>query len=327
MSSPVLLISLGDPNGIGPEVTAKSVGAFARTRPVVMIGPGSALSPWRKWLGRSPVMLAERDLFEKGNPPLPNGLYLIDPVSRDFKPTPGRMTRSAACVAFRSFEIAVDLLRRDPRRFSLVTAPVSKEACIRAGIKFSGHTGYLAGAFGVHPLMLLMAGDLRVALLTEHVPLLSVPAAVTAPNVLRALMTLASGLTTLGVTGKPTLAILGLNPHAGEGGKIGREDRTIATAIRAFNRLGLGLAVGPLPADSAFAPEHIARLKPAAFLAMYHDQGLIPVKREGIGRTVNITLGLPARRTSPAHGTAFDIAGRGVADPASMRLAIRWAVS
>ncbi len=174
--------------------------------------------------------------------------------------------------------------------------------------------------------MLLMAGAVRVALVTEHIPISRVPDRVTAAAVLRALTTLASGLADLGVTRRPRIAVLGLNPHAGEGGRIGTEDSRIDRAIRAFNRTRRGVAMGPLPADSAFSPESVRRLHPHAFLAMYHDQGLIPVKRAGLHLAVNITLGLPARRTSPAHGTAYDIAGRRIADPRSMRLAIDWAL-
>jgi len=316
-------VTLGDPNGIGPEVVAKSVRPFAARCAVILIGPPAALRRWRRFLGAPPVPLTAREARTRRGR-LHKGLYLIDPGT-GIDVRPGRMTRDAARAAIRSFEIAIELLKAGPRKFALVTAPVSKEACLRAGFPFTGHTGDLGRAFRQRPLMLLMAGRLRVALVTEHIPLHQVPSSITAAGVLVCLRILAHGLFQMGGVPRPHIAVLGLNPHAGEGGRIGTEDRRIAAAVRAFNRSGPGRAEGPIPADAAFAP-HPGRGTPDAYLAMYHDQGLIAVKREGVHRAVNLTLGLPAVRTSPAHGTAFDIAGKDRADPRSLRLALRWAL-
>lgn len=279
-----------------------------------------------------PISVQDVISIASGRARLERGLYLIDSASGDLKCLPGRMTAPAARTAFGSLETAAGILKKFPTRFALVTAPLSKEAILRAGIPFSGHTGYLGRAFGVRPMMLLMSDRIAVGLVTEHIPLSKVSRRITRLNVMRAIRSLARGLAEIGLGRRPNISVLGLNPHAGEGGKIGREDLIIASAIRAFNRLNAGRAVGPLPADSAFShgaergTSNAAYGRRRTYLAMYHDQGLIPVKMAGIHRTVNITLGLPIRRTSPAHGTAFDIAGRGVADPRSMRSAIQWAI-
>ncbi len=315
----ILLISLGDPNGIGPEVAAKSVGRVAGKNPVVLVGPESAIIPWKHFLRRRMQAVRMEDV--PGINPGP-GLFLLDPdPGRPVRWTPGAITRPAALAGFRAFECAVRILKENPSRFSLVTAPLSKQACIRAGVPFDGHTGYMGRAFGVRPLMMLVNGLIRVGLVTEHIPLRDVPDRVTADAVHQSLTILAAGLRSLRVSHRPKITVLGLNPHAGEGGRIGTEDQRITLGIRRFNRRSAGVAVGPAPADSAFSHP-----SSDAFLAMYHDQGLIPVKFRGIDRSVNITLGLPVRRASPAHGTAFDIAGKGLADPRSMRLAIDWAI-
>lgn len=338
MTDRILLVTLGDPNGIGPEVTAKSVRPFASRGAVVLIGPEKALERWKRHLGRRPASIAPEELAAMASRGRRvSGLFLIDPTGGAFAPAPGRMSAAAARAAIRSLETAVDLLKKNPSRFALVTAPMSKEACLRSGLRFSGHTGFLGRAFRARPVMLLMSGDLRVGLVTEHIPLAKVPARITRANVLRALRTFARGLTGLGFGRKPAIGVLGLNPHAGEGGRIGTEDGRIASAVREFNRLNLGRASGPLPADSAFVKvkgvkgsfpniETLGEMTGGNILAMYHDQGLIPVKIAGLHRVVNITLGLPVRRTSPAHGTAFAIAGRGIADSRSMALAMEWAL-
>lgn len=325
MPSRILLVTLGDPNGIGPEVAAKSVRPASRREVVVLIGSSASLDPWKRFLGRAPIRLSPADLTKTSSGTIPSGIYLIEPPGGAASWRPGRIDPEAARMGYRSFATAVDLLKKNPRDFALVTAPISKEACLRAGLRFTGHTGYLGHAFRTKPLMLLASGNLRVGLVTEHIPLAQVPDRVTPSSVLSALRLFACGLADLSVAPpkKLLISVLGLNPHAGEGGKIGREDLRIGAAVRAFNRLNLGRAVGPVPGDSAFCARRPA---PHGYLAMYHDQGLIPVKMFGSHAAVNITLGLPIRRTSPAHGTAFDIAGLGVADPRSMRLAIRWAL-
>jgi len=202
----------------------------------------------------------------------------------------------------------------------IVTAPVSKERISRTGVPFIGHTEHLAARAGVkQPVMCFVAGSLRVALVTTHVSLRKLPAMVTADRILGILRETSAGLRDFFGVLEPRLAVCGLNPHAGEAGEFGREEiEIIAPAIDAARKEGIK-AEGPYAADTVWK-------RPCdAVIAMYHDQGLGPIKAMHPD-AVNVTLGLPFVRTSPDHGTAFDIAGKGVADPKPMIAAIRLAV-
>ena len=202
----------------------------------------------------------------------------------------------------------------------IVTAPVSKERISKAGVPFIGHTEHLAARAGVkQPVMCFVAGSLRVALVTTHVSLRKLPAMITADRILGILRETSSGLRDFFGVLEPRLAVCGLNPHAGEAGEFGREEiETIAPAIEAARKEGIK-AEGPYAADTVWK-------RPCdAIVAMYHDQGLGPIKAMHPD-AVNVTLGLPFVRTSPDHGTAFDIAGKGIADPKPMIAAIRLAV-
>ncbi|HEV3026859.1 MAG TPA: 4-hydroxythreonine-4-phosphate dehydrogenase PdxA [Planctomycetota bacterium] len=202
----------------------------------------------------------------------------------------------------------------------IVTGPVSKERIARTGVPFIGHTEHLASRAGVkQPVMLFVAGSLRVALVTTHVSLLKLPGMITADRILGILRETSTGLRERFGIAEPRLAVCGLNPHAGEGGEFGREEiDTIAPAIDAARQEGIR-AEGPFAADT------IWKRSCDAIVSMYHDQGLGPIKAMHPD-AVNVTLGLPFVRTSPDHGTAFDIAGKGVADPSSMKEAVRLAV-
>jgi 4-hydroxythreonine-4-phosphate dehydrogenase len=207
---------------------------------------------------------------------------------------------------------------------ALVTGPVHKGIINDAGVPFSGHTELLAECCGAEPVMLLIAPGLRVALATTHLPLSRVSQAITPGLLTRVLRTLDHDLRTRFGIAKPRILVCGLNPHAGEGGHLGREEITvIAPVIERLRREGLDL-VGPVPADTAFLPSRLAGVD--AVLAMYHDQGLPVIKREGFGRAVNVTLGLPFVRTSVDHGTALELAGTGRADPGSLVVAIESAL-
>jgi 4-hydroxythreonine-4-phosphate dehydrogenase len=209
-------------------------------------------------------------------------------------------------------------------RFSgLVTAPLQKSVINDAGIPFSGHTEYLAEQTGAaRPVMLLVAGDLRVALASTHLPLRQVPDYLTQTVVRDVLQVLLDGLRIQFGIAEPRVVVAGLNPHAGEGGHLGSEDNEIiAPVVREFRERGYAVR-GPLPADTVFT----ATTDPKdAVLAMYHDQGLPVIKYAGFGHAVNVTLGLPIVRTSVDHGTALDIAGHGTADPGSLLEAVRLA--
>jgi len=204
---------------------------------------------------------------------------------------------------------------------AMVTAPLQKSVINEAGIPFTGHTEYLAARLGVaHPTMMLIAGKLRVALVTTHLSLARVPAAITGSAVTATVRTVASELSARWKIARPRIAVCGLNPHAGEAGHLGDEEiRIIGPALDALRREGFDL-LGPTPADTAFTPNALRGVD--AVVAMYHDQGLPVLKAEGFGHAVNVTLGLPIVRTSVDHGTALDIAGTGRADASSLAAAI-----
>jgi 4-hydroxythreonine-4-phosphate dehydrogenase len=208
---------------------------------------------------------------------------------------------------------------------AMVTAPVQKSLLAESGVPFMGHTEFLAALTGAaHPVMLLVAGKLRVALATTHLPLAAVPAAITAELLLDTLRVLDEGLRTRFGLARPRIAVCGLNPHAGESGHLGREEQdVIAPALLRARATGLAVR-GPLPADTAFTPRALADCD--AVLALYHDQGLPVLKYASFGHAVNVTLGLPILRTSVDHGTALDLAGTGRADPGSMIAAVELAL-
>jgi 4-hydroxythreonine-4-phosphate dehydrogenase len=209
---------------------------------------------------------------------------------------------------------------------AMVTAPVQKSVINDAGIAFTGHTEYLAERLGVaRPVMMLAAGNLRVALVTTHLPLARVPAAISSAAVMETIRTVAAELRNRWRIARPRIVVCGLNPHAGEGGHLGDEEvRIIGPAVDALRREGLDL-LGPAPADTAFTPRALQGVD--AVVAMYHDQGLPVLKAAGFGHAVNVTLGLPIVRTSVDHGTALDLAGTGRADSSSLAAAIDMALA
>jgi 4-hydroxythreonine-4-phosphate dehydrogenase len=208
---------------------------------------------------------------------------------------------------------------------AIVTAPVQKSVIAESGVPFTGHTEYLAEKTGARQVvMLLVGGTLRVALATTHLALADVPRALNVEGLLAVLEVLHRDLRNRFGIGAPRIGVCGLNPHAGEGGHLGREEiEVIAPALARARAAGLAVD-GPLPADTVFVPAIAARYD--AILAMYHDQGLAPLKYASFGRGVNVTLGLPFVRTSVDHGTALDLAGTGRADAASMRAALALAI-
>lgn len=224
-----------------------------------------------------------------------------------------------------AYDTIVDAVRaaRAGEVAAVATAPVNKLAFARAGLRWKGHTDLLAHLCGVeHVVMMFHAPQLKVALITVHVPLAEVPRLITPSLVDRTIKTVVAALPRFGVA-HPRLAMAGLNPHAGEGGVLGDEDdRVLAPAVAAARAQGIDIE-GPFPADTVFV--RASRGDFDAVLACYHDQGLIPVKLLAFGTAVNVTLGLPIVRTSVDHGTAFDIAGKGVADPGSLIEAVRLA--
>jgi 4-hydroxythreonine-4-phosphate dehydrogenase len=268
--------------------------------------------------------LTPRD-WQPGAGPLPHRAGTLPVLSATLaKPAvPGRPDPANALYVLALLDAAADGCMAG--RFSaMVTGPVQKSSINDAGIAFQGHTEYLAAkSDGAHPVMLLVAGSLRVALATTHVPLADVPRHVTRERLERTLRVLERGLReSIGIAA-PRIVVCGLNPHAGESGHLGREEiDVISPAVEAF-AAGGATVTGPVPADTAFTPASLERAD--AVLAMYHDQGLPVIKHAGFGQAVNVTLGLPFHRASVDHGTALDLAGTGRADPGSLFEAIRLA--
>ncbi len=315
-SKPRIALTLGDPAGIGPEIVAAVLRRTAVTRRarIQVVGHDAVLE-------RAHRALQEPAGKSKSAHPAAS---CLEPMPlRGKPPSPGRWSKRTGRLSLAYVEAAVDLCRRGEAD-AVVTAPICKAAWQEAGVRFPGHTELLAARCGVRQVvMLLVGGGLRVALVTIHEPLARVPRLVTTERIVAVGRVLAKELERSFGLERPRLAVLGLNPHAGEEGRLGREEeRAIRPAVRRLRR-GRIDAVGPLPADTAF---HCARSGDyTAVLAMYHDQGLGPLKTVAFDTGVNVTLGLPIVRTSPDHGTAFDIAGRGVASDRSLLAAIHTA--
>jgi 4-hydroxythreonine-4-phosphate dehydrogenase len=313
-------VTSGEPAGVGPDLALAAAlpdwpcelvfagdPALLRARARLL---GLPLEP-REWRATAAVV------------PHRAGTLPVLPARLGGAADPGRPDPANAAYVLALLDAAMDGCLAG-RFAAMVTGPVQKSSINDAGFAFRGHTEYLAArAGGVHPVMLLVAGRLRVALATTHLPLSGVPAAITRESLARTLEVLEQGLReSLGI-GAPRILVCGLNPHAGEGGHLGREEiEIILPAVEAVAARGVAVT-GPVPADTAFTPASLERAD--AVLAMYHDQGLPVVKHAGFGRTVNVTLGLPFHRVSVDHGTALDLAGTGRADPGSLFEAIRLA--
>jgi 4-hydroxythreonine-4-phosphate dehydrogenase len=328
-----LLLTMGDAAGIGPEVIVR---AFARgeARDTVVIGDPAVLRRAAAACGLSGLWVHE---LPGSCPALPTPAGAVPvwrppglPEGLDRLPW-GRVDARAGAAAARCIEAAVDAVQAGDAR-AVVTAPIHKEALAAAGIGFPGHTEMLqalaARADGGQPppvRMMLANDELRVVLVTIHLALRRAIEAVTFDAVLQTVQ-IADAAARAWLPGAPRIAVAGLNPHAGEGGLFGDEELTvIGPAVQAARAAGID-ASGPYPPDTVFMRARNAPGHPGAFdlvVAMTHDHGLIPVKYLGVEQGVNVTLGLPFVRTSPDHGTAFDIAGQGRADPASLVAAMR----
>jgi 4-hydroxythreonine-4-phosphate dehydrogenase len=315
---PRIAVTAGEPAGIGPELVA-ALAASDLAADLVAIGDSGLIQAAARARG-----IALRIEAFDGSPRsarAPGSLRCID-VPLGAPVVAGKLdVRNAGHVVAMLARAADGCLREDFD--AVVTAPVQKSIIADSGVAFSGHTEFFAQRAGCDVVMLLttagggrLDGDLRVALATTHLPLAAVPAAITRTGLVRTLRILHDDLIGRFGIAAPRVAVLGLNPHAGEGGHLGREEiDTIIPAIEQMRAAGFDLA-GPLPADTAFVPAQLRRFD--AVLAMYHDQGLPVLKHAGFGHGVNVTLGLPFIRTSVDHGTALDLAGTGKADASSM---------
>jgi 4-hydroxythreonine-4-phosphate dehydrogenase len=321
---PPLAMTMGDPAGIGPELALSAWRDRRPSAPFFVLAAPAVLAAAARRLGfAAPVI--ETDLagaaaaFSKGLP--------VVPLKSLVKDAPGRPTAANAGATIESIARAVEAVHQGAAR-AVVTNPIAKAVLYDAGFRFPGHTEYLgelAKAWGApaFPVMMIWSEALKVVPVTIHIPLADAPQALTAELIVKTARVVDRDLRARFGVEKPRLAVAGLNPHAGEGGAMGREEITIIMpAIEALRAEGID-AVGPLPADTMFHPKARARYDVA--LTMYHDQGLIPAKTLAFDEGVNVTLGLPFVRTSPDHGTAFDIAGKGLANPASLIAAVRLA--
>ena len=325
---PLIGITIGDPSGIGPEVVLRAL-ADRRARAAarfMVFGSAAVLSRVARRLHihaprfrRAAEGVIGREtgpfLMECGD--CPGRLALL-----------GRPTTAGGAASVAWIECAAQMAL-DRRIDAVVTAPISKEAIHKAGYDWPGHTEMIAESAGVRkPVMMMVGGGpfdraqgrLRVALVTTHAAIKDLPGLVTRKNVLDTIRILDHDLKRRCGLRKPRIGVCGLNPHAGEAGLFGREEaKSIAPAIRQARSEGIACD-GPIPADAAFTPKLRARYD--AFVAMFHDQACIPVKMLAFDSGVNVTLGLPIIRTSPDHGTAYDIVRQGRANPGSMVAAI-----
>ena len=302
--APVIAVTSGEPAGIGPDICLSLVAANFPAR-LVIVGDRALIESRAKQLGKT---IDGLDILhvplcapcEAGRLDIRNARYVIAVLDR-------------ALAGCQSGEFA-----------AMVTAPVHKGVINDAGIPFTGHTEYLAEQTGTQRVVMMLAGaGLRVALATTHLALKDVPAAITRDDLTTTLRIVDADLRSKFGIARPRILVAGLNPHAGEGGYLGREEiEIIAPVIDALRAEGLDI-VGPLPADTLFTRNVLAGSD--AQVAMYHDQGLAVLKYAAFEEGVNITLGLPILRTSVDHGTALDIAGTGRADPASLFAAVRMA--
>lgn len=295
----MLAITLGEPAGIGLELVAQL--APEQLSDCVLVGDPSLIrQSMPAWPENriEPVALSEPVQLGQLNPA--NADYVLETIQ----------TATQGCL--------------DGRYHAMVTCPIHKGVINDAGISFSGHTEYLAELTNTPKVVMMLLNDaMRVALVTTHIPLSQVPQSITGDLIIETTAIVASDLQSKFGIQQPRIALCGLNPHAGESGHMGNEEiDTIIPAVEKMQNKGLNVS-GPYPADTLFTQRKLAYFD--AVLAMYHDQGLAPLKYAGFGTSVNITLGLPIIRTSVDHGTALDIAGQGIADAGSLKAAIQCA--
>ncbi len=320
---PRIAISVGDFNGIGPEIILKTLSDLdlSASTPVV-VSPKKVITSVLSYLPNK----LEVNYTDKLSGLQSGTINVLSFAVADLKITPGIQSAQSGKTAMQSIEQCISLCMDDGVD-AMVTAPISKEAVNLAGYEIPGHTEFLASQTDSDSvLMMLVSGDLRVALATTHIPVRNVSKAIT-PDIIREKVDLLSSslIHDFGIT-HPKIAVFGLNPHAGDGGVIGMEEiDTITPTLKKIRKERQDITLhGPFPADGFFWQQ--LHKHHDAILAMYHDQGLAPFKLLSFGKGVNFTAGLPIIRTSPDHGTAFDIAGKGVANPSSFKEAYKLAV-
>jgi 4-hydroxythreonine-4-phosphate dehydrogenase len=300
--TPRIGITMGDPSGIGPEVTFKAISTL-KNIDVLLIGSKT-------------IFDEAKQRFKIDSMP-----KIVNCVDLNQEEVPyGKLSKKGGAASYKSILGALDLIKNDEID-AIVTAPINKAALNLAGIHYPGHTELLATLTQTKRFAMMLASDnLRITLVTTHVPLKDVSSRLTITDILEKIELTQNFLIKFFHIKNPKIGICALNPHAGEEGVLGHEENDkIDPAILKAKKKGISV-FGPYPSDTLFTRNSFD-----AIIAMYHDQGLIPIKLRSFGKAVNITLGLPFVRTSPDHGTAFDIAGKGLADPSSMIEAIKMA--
>lgn len=325
---PPLAVSIGDPSGIGPDIAL--VAWLQRNAlslpPFALLADPEQLAVRARHLGLD-IAIEVVSAISAANHAFAHALPVL-PLKNKLTENVGKALPENAAGVIEAIERAVDLTLKGEAS-AVVTCPISKKPLYEAEFQYPGHTEFLAELASHHrgkpvtPVMMLAGPQLRAVPVTIHIPLSQVPVRLTTADIIKVAQITATELRERFGIRAPRLAISGLNPHAGEGGAMGKEDDAIILpAIEALQSAGID-ARGPLPADTMFHPS--ARATYDAAICMYHDQALIPAKALAFDETVNVTLGLPFIRTSPDHGTAFDIAGKGIARPDSLVAAIRLA--
>jgi len=326
-NKPVIAITMGDASGIGPEVTVKALGSslINKRADYLVIGDGSSLKRVQKFTKKRLALheISIDCIYSKSFSFKNNCINLLDLkniTNRQF----GRNLGSSGLAAIEYIDRGIDLIKKNVAS-ALVTGPVNKKSINLAGIKFSGHTEYLAKKSGTKSVaMMFVAKNLKVVLITTHMALNKVSSSITKKKIIGIVKLARKYLKKHFKIRNPKIGVLGLNPHAGEMGLMGLEEKEIISPAVKKLKKNLPSVTGPLPADTAFYD--LYNKKYDILVSMYHDQGMIPVKMLARNKAVNLTLGLPYIRTSPVHGTAYDIAGKGKADPSSMITAINLAV-
>lgn len=316
-----IAITTGEPAGIGPDLVIRMAQMAQPVERVVIADPD--LLQQRAHQLEVPLTLRPLDPTSAPSPS-PAGELTILPARLVSPCVPGQLNPDNAEYVLATLQAAVDGCLQ--QQFdAMVTAPVQKSVINDAGIAFSGHTEFLAAATHTDRVVMMLATEgLRVALATTHLPLADVPRAITQASLAEVIRILHRDLQYHFALPSPRILVLGLNPHAGENGHLGREEiEVISPCLEILRQTGIDLT-GPLPADTAFTAKYLDHCD--AVLAMYHDQGLPVLKYKGFGRAVNITLGLPIIRTSVDHGTALDLAGTGRADASSLITAMDYAI-
>ncbi|KAB1229098.1 MULTISPECIES: 4-hydroxythreonine-4-phosphate dehydrogenase PdxA [Chryseobacterium] len=314
-------ISIGDFNGIGPEIIMKSLNDKTITdffTPVIF-GSGK-LFTYQKNIFKLNLNF---NYVNEASQAQPAKLNMVNLTKENVNVELGVPTEESTKMAIDSLEAATEALMKGDIDV-LVTAPINKDEMVKMGFKHTGHTGYFEEKFGKKGLMFLVTEDLKVAVSTHHIPIAQITENISKEKIKKQIRVLNQTLIEDFCVQKPKIAVLGLNPHAGDGGVIGNEEiEIISPAIKELSDNGI-LAFGPFPADSFFQPNKYKSFD--AVLAMYHDQGLAPFKTLAYEEGVNYTAGLPFIRTSPDHGVAYDIAGKNIADEQSFTEAIFTAI-